>query len=188
VRVSETQRPGAAPRRFGPWNAPSVGIIRPATPQDEAALVEIESETWLPHVSPAPHRVRAFFEANHPDDVLVAVIDGRVVGYVVVRPATPLSSNAHVLKVAGLGVRSTTVRQGVAGGLLDAAEERAVARHIERLTLHVLAINAPARALYEKHGYRIEGVLRGEFRLPVGPNGTVIPVDDVLMAKTLAAT
>jgi len=51
---------------------------------------------------------------------------------------------------------------------LDAAEERAVARHVERLTLHVLGSNAPARALYEKHGYRIEGVLRGEFRLPVG--------------------
>ena len=34
---------------------------------------------------------------------------------------------------------------------------------------------------------RDEGVLRGEFRLPVAPGGAVVPVDDVLMAKAIAA-
>jgi RimJ/RimL family protein N-acetyltransferase len=53
------------------------------------------------------------------------------------------------------------------------------------VTLRVLGVNAPARALYERAGYRVEGVLEGEFRLPIGPDGAVIPVDDVLMAKTV---
>ena len=69
--------------------------------------------------------------------------------------------------------------------MLDAVENYAADRNLERLTLRVLAINGPARELYEKQGYRAEGVLRGEFRLAVGPEGTVVPVDDVLMAKTI---
>jgi len=51
----------------------------------------------------------------------------------------------------------------------------------------VLAVNSAARALYERHGYQTEGVLRGEFRLPVGSGGEVVLVDDVLMAKAIAA-
>src|SRR2546430_6064790 len=60
-------------------------------------------------------------------------------------------------------------------------------RKVERLTLRVLSVNTAARALYERHGDQTEGVLRGEFRLPVGPGGAVVPVDDVLMAKAIAA-
>jgi RimJ/RimL family protein N-acetyltransferase len=48
-------------------------------------------------------------------------------------------------------------------------------------------VNSAARALYERHGYQTEGVLRDEFRLPVGPGGEVVLVDDVLMAKAIAA-
>jgi RimJ/RimL family protein N-acetyltransferase len=57
---------------------------------------------------------------------------------------------------------------------------------VERLTLRVLSVNSAARALYERHGYQTEGVLRGEFRLPVGSGSEVVLVDDVLMAKAIA--
>jgi RimJ/RimL family protein N-acetyltransferase len=63
----------------------------------------------------------------------------------------------------------------------------AAERKIQRLTLRVLSVNRAARALYERHGYEVEGELRGEFHLPVGPAGRVAPVDDVLMAKTIAS-
>jgi GNAT superfamily N-acetyltransferase len=85
--------------------------------------------------------------------------------------ATPLASNAHVLMVTGLGVAPSAQRKGVASGLLEAAETYAA---------------DTARALYERHGYQTEGVLRGEFRLPVGSGGAVVPVDDVLMAKAIS--
>jgi ribosomal protein S18 acetylase RimI-like enzyme len=70
--------------------------------------------------------------------------------------------------------------------LLEAAQTYAAERKIERLTLRVLSVNTAARALYERHGYHTEGKLRGEFRLPVGPGGAEVMVDDLLMAKTIA--
>jgi ribosomal protein S18 acetylase RimI-like enzyme len=105
-----------------------------------------------------------------------------------VQPATPLPSNAHVLAVHGLAVTATARGQGVGARLLAAVEEHAANRGVERVTLRVLAVNAPARALHENLGYRTEGVLEGEFRLPVGPGGAVVPVDDVLMAKTVGGS
>ena len=179
----EADAPGFARRR----DTAAPITIRAADPEDEAALTELEEEAWLPHVSPAVYRARPFFETTRPEEVLVASLDGRIVGYVVVRPPTPLLSNAHVLAVEALGVSSTARRQGVASRLLDAVEDVAADRKLQRLTLRVLAVNGPARELYGKQGYLTEGVLRGEFRLPVGPAGTVLPVDDVLMAKTIGA-
>jgi ribosomal protein S18 acetylase RimI-like enzyme len=90
--------------------------------------------------------------------------------------------------VTGLGVAPRAQRRGVASGLLEAAETYASERKVERLTLRVLSVNSAARALYERHGYQTEGMLRGEFRLPVGSGGEVVLVDDVLMAKAIAAS
>jgi ribosomal protein S18 acetylase RimI-like enzyme len=160
-------------------------VIRPAEMRDEAALTRIEQETWLPHVSPSAYKSRPFFENARPEEVLIAVLDDDVAGYLCLRPPTPLGSNAHVLMVTGLGVAPSAQRRGVASGLLEAAETYASERKIERLTLRVLSVNTAARALYERHGYQTEGELRGEFRLPVGPGGAVVLVDDVLMAKTI---
>lgn len=159
--------------------------IRPAERADEAALTEIDRATWGPQVSPAEYRDRPFFASSSPDEVIVACLDGEVVGYVQVRPPTPLTSNAHVLTVDGLGVSPAAQRRGVAARLLEAVDDRAVERAAAKVTLRVLAVNAGARSLYERHGYVVEGVLRGEFRLPVGPDGSVVDVDDVLMAKTV---
>jgi ribosomal protein S18 acetylase RimI-like enzyme len=166
-------------------DAPVTVTLRPATADDDAALAELELATRLPTVSPAPYQPRPFFGSTRPDEVIVAQLSGRVVGYVEVRPPTPLPSNAHVLAVEGLAVSPDVRGRGIAQQLLAAVEERAAARSAVRVTLRVLAVNGPARALYEKLGYRVEGVLVGEFRLPVGPDGAVLPVDDVLMAKSL---
>jgi ribosomal protein S18 acetylase RimI-like enzyme len=153
--------------------------------RDEDVLTKIEQETWSLHVSPNVYIPRPFFKNARPEEVLVGVLDGEVAGFLCLRPATPLASNAHVLMIAGLGVTPSMQRKGVASALLEAAETYASERKIERLTLRVLAVNTAARALYERHGYQTEGELRGEFRLPVGPAGAVVLVDDVLMAKTI---
>jgi ribosomal protein S18 acetylase RimI-like enzyme len=168
------------------WHDACVSIVvRPAELGDEAALTRIERETSLPHVTPSVYRSRPFFKNVRPEEVLVGVLDGEVVGYLSLQRPTPLASNAHVLMVTGLGVTPSAQRRGVASGLLEAAETYASQRKVERLTLRVLSVNTAARALYERHGYQTEGELRGEFRLPVGPGGGVVPVDDVLMAKAI---
>ncbi len=153
--------------------------------RDEDALTSIERETWSPLVSPSTYRPHVFFETTRPEEVLVAILDDEVAGFLCLRPATPLASNAHVLMIDNLAVASSAQRKGVASALLEAAETSAAERKIDRLTLRVLSVNAAARALYERHGYQIEGELRGEFRLPIGPDGAVVPVDDVLMAKPI---
>jgi ribosomal protein S18 acetylase RimI-like enzyme len=169
-----------------PWHDASVPIvIRPAETSDEDALTKIEQETSSLEVSPILFPPRPFFENARPEEVLVAVLDDEVAGFLRLRPATPWASNEHVLMIAGLAVTPSAQRKGVASALLEAAEAYAFERKVERLTLRVLSVNTAALALYERHGYEAEGELRDEFRLPVGPGGAVVPVDDVLLAKTI---
>ena len=153
---------------------------------DEDALTRIEQETSSLEVSPILFPPRPFFENARPEEVLVAMLDDdEVVGFLRLRPATPWASNDHVLMIAGLAVTPSAQRKGVASALLEAAEAYASERKVERLTLRVLSVNTAALALYERQGYETEGELRGEFRLPVGPGGAVVQVDDVLLAKTI---
>jgi ribosomal protein S18 acetylase RimI-like enzyme len=160
--------------------------IRPATAADETALRALDAATWAPDVGPGPRPdsdAPFFGERTAPEHVLVALAGGELAGYVRLGRATRLESNDHVVAITGLAVDPAHRRRGVARRLLDAAIREATARGARRLTLRVLAPNAPARALYEAAGFAVEGVLREEFRL----DGRYL--DDVLMALdlTLAA-
>jgi ribosomal protein S18 acetylase RimI-like enzyme len=154
--------------------------LRPATREDEQALRRLDADTWSWQSSPAPPATpdRSFFGPDDdPGDVLVALIDGELAGYVKVRPPTGLESNSHVLAIHGLAVRPEYQRRGVARTLVEAAVEAAAAQGARRLTLRVLGPNTGARAFYEACGFEVEGVLREEFLL----DGRY--VDDVLMAR-----
>ena len=159
--------------------------VRPARLADQEALVELEAIAWsadsgFPSTMAADQRNATFFDAgNPPEAFLVAELDGRVAGYIRLKPPTKLPENAHVIQVQGLAVHPDARRHGVASGLLAAAEETLRERGTRKLTLRVLGTNAAAIALYERLGFTREGVLRGEFII----NGR--DVDDVLMAKLL---
>jgi RimJ/RimL family protein N-acetyltransferase len=98
---------------------------------------------------------------------------------VALRRPTHLPSHAHVLEVAGLAVSPLHQRLGVGEVLVRGVVDEAAARGARKLSLRVLAPNAGARRLYERCGFVLEGVLRGEFLL----DGEY--VDDVLMARHL---
>jgi ribosomal protein S18 acetylase RimI-like enzyme len=157
--------------------------IRCARPGDGATLSAIDDATWCSTVSPAPAPPpkRAFFGGPlpRPEDVLVAELEGRVVGYVQLTSPTPLAVNRHVLQICGLAVDPACGRRGIGRALIAAARDQAVRRGARRLTLRVLATNGPARALYAAAGFVVEGVLRGEYEID-GED-----VDDVLMALDL---
>jgi len=153
--------------------------VRAAATTDEDALAALDGATWsaLSSPGPAPPATRPFFDDRAgPDSVLVATAHGAVVGYVRLEPPTRLSSNAHVLQITGIAVDSGWQGLGVGRALVEGALARASARGARRVTLRVLAPNERARRLYERCGFTVEGVLRGEFRL----DG--LAVDDVLMA------
>lgn len=154
--------------------------IRPAHIEDDEALKEIDEATWTPAVSPAPQPPsdRPFFHDRvDPDDVLVAVLDGSVAGYVAIGNTIPLPSHEHVLEVQGLAVAPRAMRRGVGRALMEAAVVEVEGRGARKVTLRVLGPNTAARRLYESCGFVVEGVLREEFRL----DGQF--VDDVLMAR-----
>ncbi len=158
--------------------------VRPARREDGPALGVLDHAAWSPRASPAPRPPadRDLLGAGaRPQDVLVAVADGAVAGYVQLGRPTPLPSNRHVLAVEGLAVDPARRRLGLGRLLVVAAAAEAAARGARRLTLRVLAPNAGARALYASCGFVVEGVLAGEFLL----DGAL--VDDVLMALDLTA-
>jgi ribosomal protein S18 acetylase RimI-like enzyme len=156
--------------------------IRPATPADDAALAALDQRTWSWRSSPAPAPPPGtpFLDGRvAPEDVLVAEAGGAIAGYVQIGRPTSVPANAHVLMVRGLAVDPDRRGAGIGRALVDAAVAEARARGARRLTLHVLAPNAPARAVYVAAGFVVEGVLRDEFHL----DGRY--VDDVLMARDL---
>lgn len=156
--------------------------IRSARDADADELRALDERTWSPLMTPATRAElsRPFFSPScGPDDVLVAVRDGALAGYVQLAAPTALAASRHVLEVKGLVVDPAHRRRGVATLLLRAAMREAERRGARRLTLRVLAHNAAARSLYEACGFAVEGVLRGEFLL----DGAY--VDDVLMALAL---
>ena len=161
--------------------------VRVARPGDEAGLARLDAAAWTP-ASGFPsvaERVNdpffTFFTDDSPPEAhLVAELDGRLAGYIRVKPASPLRENAHVLGIVGLAVAPADRRRGVASALLAAAEQHARDRGARKLSLRVLSTNETAMRLYERLGFQREGALRDEFRI----DGRF--VDDVLMAKQLA--
>ncbi|MFG2821112.1 GNAT family N-acetyltransferase [Kitasatospora sp. NPDC048365] len=158
--------------------------IRAATTMDDTALAELDHAVWstLHAVAPQPPEGRPFFDESHtPAQHLVAELDGRLVGYVRQVPPTSLRSNAHVRQIQGLGVLPDARGLGVGDALIEAACEAARAAGARKMTLRVLAHNGPARRLYERRGFTVDGILPGEFLL----DGAY--VDDVWMGRSLTA-
>jgi len=160
--------------------------VRPAEPRDAAELVALaravaaEPEGWL--ITNGAWRgtleerrylraVRRFRDAA----VFVAESDGEIVGRLSVsRDVHPASK--HVADL-GLMVARPYRRRGIGAQLMQAAEDWARRAGVRKLELHVFPHNGPAIALYERLGYRREGVRLRHYR-----RGGEL-VDVVLMAK-----
>ncbi|MFJ6380378.1 GNAT family N-acetyltransferase [Kitasatospora sp. NPDC092039] len=157
-------------------------IIRTARSEDERELAVLNHAAWsiLSDVSPQPDVQAPLFDERHaPEQFQLAVLDGRIVGYVRQIPATPLASNRHVRQIQGLAVDGTVRGRGIGRRLVEAACEAARAEGARKMSLRVLGWNAPARRLYESCGFVVEGSLAEEFLI----DGRY--VDDVWMARRL---
>jgi ribosomal protein S18 acetylase RimI-like enzyme len=161
--------------------------VRTGRADDEGALHAIDVASWdtssiFPSLLARVDEEPFFTDDRGPDSHLVAELDGVVVGYARLRPATPLPESSHVVQVNGLAVAPAARGRGVARALLAAAEDQARSQGAAKVTLRVLGTNAAARRVYERAGYVVEGRLRGEFRI----HG--VDVDDYLLARYLGAT
>lgn len=86
--------------------------------------------------------------------------DGAVLGYAMMAAAV---DEANLENIA---VAPEHRRQGVADALLSAITGLARERQMAFLTLEVRASNAPAIALYEKHGFAVVGRRKNYYKAP----------------------
>lgn len=97
-------------------------------------------------------------DAQH--EFIAAVNDGRVLGYV---------GLMYVLDegyISNVAVRPDSRRQGIGDALIDALAAKAAELELAFLTLEVRESNAPAIALYAKHGFHPVGKRKNYYDAP----------------------
>lgn len=98
-----------------------------------------------------------------PDDMHVFIVakdEAGVIGYV---GMTTVLDEGYIANVA---VAPAQRRRGIGDALLDELERRAEQRELSFMTLEVRKSNAPAIALYEKHGFSPVGERKNYYRYP----------------------
>lgn len=135
---------------FGWWHIP-------AALQIEHELFQLQPWTEAQFWSELAADNRAFFAATDGDDL---------VGY------ADLYVNAPEAEIQTIAVRETAQGKGVGTALLEAMLDHAREHACSRVLLETRAENAPAIALYEKHGFVVNGRR---------PNYYALGVDAVLM-------
>ncbi|MFO1317032.1 MAG: GNAT family N-acetyltransferase [Burkholderiales bacterium] len=99
-------------------------------------------------------------ENANDDYMLVAEVDGRVVGNLGLHPASRSPRRRHAASI-GISVRDDWQRRGIGSALMAAALDVADNwLNYRRLELTVYADNAAAVALYRKFGFAVEGTHR----------------------------
>jgi RimJ/RimL family protein N-acetyltransferase len=93
----------------------------------------------------------------------VAVADDGVLGWCDVLPARG-QARAHI-GTLGIGLVPAARHRGIGARLMQAAIACAWAQGITRIELSVRADNANAKALYERLGFQVEGLMRRAFCL-----------------------
>ncbi len=157
-------------------------VLRRASAADHDELARLSDDTWGPDNSPGPRLVDRdtdFFDRVGPEGHLVALLDGRMVGYVRMGHPTPLPASRHVVEVQGLGVHADAAGRGIGAALVEAAVADARRRGAHKVSLRVMGTNPRAIALYERLGFTVQGHLKEEFVV----EGAL--VDDLMMCRFL---
>ncbi|WP_211238057.1 GNAT family N-acetyltransferase [Derxia gummosa] len=140
-------------RRAVPADAPAFATTM-ATPRAQAMTLQmplLDVELWREKLTKAPPGWT----------VLAAEVEGEVVGNLSLFPADPWTRRRAHAYAFGMAVRDDMQGRGVGSALLGKALELADNwLGALRVELGVYADNAPAIALYEKHGFVVEGRMR----------------------------
>ncbi len=144
-------------------NPEPAALARPMTEADLPAVLDIERRAYRYPWSPGN-----FHDCLRAGYGCFVDLAAPVRGYTVVRCA---AAEAHVLNLC---VDPRARRQGIASDLVRVAVERAEVLGAEALFLEVRPSNAPALALYERHGFHEVGRRPGYYPAPGGREEAVI--------------
>lgn len=144
--------------------------VRAATPEDASAIVEVAVRAWqegfrgiVPaEIDPARawsrDRVRArLSEPDRETDHLVAELDGRVMGYLVLGPSRDGDVSSRVGEIWALYVHPEAWRQGLGRALVHDALTAFLDLGCDVATLWTLEDSPSARAFYEACGFVHDG-------------------------------
>ena len=111
------------------------------------------SEPW------SESAVRDFFAYSY-NGAVISCTDGVFSGYIT------FTLIAGELQIANVCVQPEFRRRGIADGLMAAFVAFAKEQKAEKIGLEVRASNEPARALYEKWGFKAVGLRRNFYKAP----------------------
>jgi [ribosomal protein S18]-alanine N-acetyltransferase len=136
--------------------------IRPATSADHDTIIEVDSTAFRPpwQISAAVAR-RAMAQASW---LTVAELDNQIAGY---QLTTPTPGGAHLARLAVLpGCQG----RGLGAALVADMIEQCRRQGIRELTVNTQDTNAASLAVYQRLGYRRNGVSYPVYQLPLKDN------------------
>jgi ribosomal-protein-alanine N-acetyltransferase len=129
-------------------------MVREYSVRDFKDILKIEEEAFSPK-NPA---YDLFVYLSHSNDLLVADIGGKVVGYIAVMDMNDSS------KIISFAVKKEFQGYGIGSLLLDRAIERIRLRGKRSVLLEVRVSNLRAQNLYKKKGFKVVDVIHGYYR------------------------
>ena len=148
----------------------AVPQVRPMTMEDAAAVAEMEHQLF-----PDAWSEKSVIETlEQPNSICLIVTKAeRPAGYLLAYQA------ADEAEIARIAVLKEFQRQGAAQALLAELEASCRAGEVHRILLDVRSGNTAARALYEKAGFREDGIRQNFYENPTE--------DAILMSRELPA-
>lgn len=153
-------------------SAPMLLRVRPGTRDDLAAMVTIKHDggaaAW-PHILPAEvidelpflPRWEAAVEGAEPRTaVIVAELDGTVVGFAITRPSGDDDAAPHTGELDAFYTEPAVWGAGAGRALLAAATRALRGAGFRDATLWTAALNHRPRRIYEAAGWRLDGTER----------------------------
>jgi RimJ/RimL family protein N-acetyltransferase len=148
--------------------------VRDAVPADAGEMAEVHVASWraaygglLPpavldglSVAQRTRHWRHVLEPSSPDRVVVAEIDGRLVGFAHVGPAHDGDVDPPTGQLGTLYLLPEIWGTGVGRAVHDAGLRHLADGGFERAVLWMLSTNHRARAFYERQGWTRDGRIR----------------------------
>jgi [ribosomal protein S18]-alanine N-acetyltransferase len=131
-------------------------IIRSYAPPDFAALYKLDQKCFPPGISYSKPMLR-YFLAQASAECLVAEETGKIIGFILTEENPPL---AHIIT---LDVDPSHRRQGLGTKLLAESESNLAFRGVRTVLLETAITNEAGIAFWQRHGYRIEAVLKNYY-------------------------